>query len=154
MGMIQRASRSWRWEAGRTAGRLPYGFCLKKKKNGLRKAIWNRMGPRTPASNQQIKGVNRVQQTRDTTTRIWIAYVNSTWHAGKHRVHKLHRRYITEGARTDPSQPGNGPGSDLSWLKSVPWMYQCDVAIQLLARHLRALKTGKVRDSSSCLLSS
>ena len=42
---------------------------------------------------QQRKGSNSAQQTRDTTTKAWIAYVNSTWHVRKYRVHKLHQWY-------------------------------------------------------------
>ena len=41
---------------------------------------------------QQTKEVNSAQQTRDTTTETWLAYGDSTWHASKYRVHKLHQR--------------------------------------------------------------
>ena len=54
--------------------------------------FWNRMRPRTSAWNQQR--VDSGQQTRNTTTETWIACGNSTWHASKHRVHKLHQTYI------------------------------------------------------------
>ena len=43
--------------------------------------------------NQQTKGSNSAQQTRDTTTETWIVYSNSTSYACKYRVHKLHQGY-------------------------------------------------------------
>ena len=46
--------------------------------------------------NQQTKGNNSARQTRDTTTKTWITYGNSTWHAGKYKIYKFHRRYILE----------------------------------------------------------
>ena len=45
-------------------------------------------------TNQQKKGSLNAQQTRDKTTGAWIAFANSTWHAGKHKAHKLHQKYI------------------------------------------------------------
>ena len=42
----------------------------------------------------QTKGNNSARQTRDTTTKTWIAYGNSTWHASKYKIYKLHQRYI------------------------------------------------------------
>ena len=39
---------------------------------------------------QQTKGVNSMQQTRDTTTQTWITYSN----CNIYRVHKLHQRFI------------------------------------------------------------
>ena len=45
---------------------------------------------------QQVKGNNRARQTRDSTTKTWIAYGNSTWHASKCKVHELHLRYILD----------------------------------------------------------
>ena len=36
-------------------------------------------------------GVTSAQQVRDTTTETWFTYGNSTWHAGKYRVLKLHQ---------------------------------------------------------------
>ena len=41
----------------------------------------------TLEQNQSARGSNSAQQTRDTTTKTWIAYDNSTWHASKHRLH-------------------------------------------------------------------
>ena len=43
--------------------------------------------------NQQTKGNNSAWQTRGATTKIWIVYGNSTWHASKYEIHKLHQRY-------------------------------------------------------------
>ena len=43
---------------------------------------------------QQTKGNNSARQTRDTTTKTWIAYGNSIWPASKYKVNKLHQRFI------------------------------------------------------------
>ena len=40
------------------------------------------------------QGNNSARQTRDTTTRTWIAHGNSTWRASKYKVQKLHQRYM------------------------------------------------------------
>ena len=42
----------------------------------------------------KTKENNSSRQTRDTTTKTWIAYGNSLWRASKYEVHKLHQRYI------------------------------------------------------------
>ena len=44
--------------------------------------------------NQQTEGNNSARPTRGTITKTRIAYDNSTWHARKYKVRKLHRRYI------------------------------------------------------------
>ena len=44
--------------------------------------------------NEQTKGNNSTQRTRDTTTKTWFVNDNSTWHVSKYRVHKLHQGYI------------------------------------------------------------
>ena len=44
--------------------------------------------------NQQTKGNNSARQTRDTSTKTWIAYGNSTWRASTYKVYKLYQRYI------------------------------------------------------------
>ena len=44
--------------------------------------------------NQQTKGDNSARQTRYTKTKTWITYGNSTLHASKYKVRKLHERYI------------------------------------------------------------
>ena len=48
----------------------------------------------TQSLTQQTKGNNSARQTRNTTTKTWIAYGNSTWRASKYKVYKLHQRYI------------------------------------------------------------
>ena len=60
---------------------------------------------------------------------------------------------VRDGARTDPSQPGDGAVIDCCWLKSVPQVYQCDVMILLSGRHPKEPSAGKIKDSSSCLVS-
>ena len=42
--------------------------------------------------NQQTKGNYSARQTRDTTTKTSIAHGNSTWHASKYKIHKLHKK--------------------------------------------------------------
>ena len=44
-------------------------------------------------SSHQTKG-NNSRQTRDTTTKTWIACCNSTWHASKYKVYKVYQSYI------------------------------------------------------------
>ena len=46
------------------------------------------------AENQQTKGVNKAQQTRDTITETWLVHGNSIYHARQHRLHELHHRYV------------------------------------------------------------
>ena len=54
------------------------------------------IGQNIPLSNQQQKGVN--QRSKDVTQtqqqRLESPTLTLTWHASKHKVHKLHERYI------------------------------------------------------------
>ena len=53
--------------------------------------------------NHQTKGNNGARQTRDTTTKTWIAYDNSAWRASKYKGCKLHQRYILKKRRPNIS---------------------------------------------------
>ena len=78
----------WAW---RTAAPTPTNHSCKSWADSVRwswfDTIWNRMRFRALVQNQQTKGNNSARQTRDTTTKTWITYSNSTWHASKYKVY-------------------------------------------------------------------
>ena len=69
-------------------------------------------------------------------------------------VQTLFTQAVSDGARTNPSEPEDGASSDCCWLTSeIPHVCQCDGTILLPGCLPRAPSPRKVRNRSSCLVS-